>query len=57
MRHMVPICLFLADLEVFSYILCLIILICVELKFKIYEFNPIIESNSKKESDFFVNHK
>jgi hypothetical protein len=30
---MVPICHFLADLKVFSYILCLIILICVELKF------------------------
>ncbi len=28
-----PICHFLADLKVFSYILCLIILICVELKF------------------------
>jgi len=33
MCHMVPICHFLADLKVFSYILCLIILICVELKF------------------------
>ncbi len=33
MCHMVPICHFLADLQVFSYILCLIILICVELKF------------------------
>ncbi len=28
-----PFVIFLADLEVFSYILCLIILICVELKF------------------------
>ncbi len=33
MCHMVPICHFLADLKVFSYILCFIILICVELKF------------------------
>ncbi len=33
MCHMVPICHFLADLKVFSYMLCLIILICVELKF------------------------
>ncbi len=33
MCHIVPICHFLADLKVFSYILCLIILICVELKF------------------------
>ncbi len=33
MCHIVPICDFLADLKVFSYILCLIILICVELKF------------------------
>ena len=32
MCHMVPICHFLADSKVFSYILCLIILICVELK-------------------------
>ncbi len=33
MCHILPICHFLADLKVFSYILCLIILICVELKF------------------------
>ena len=33
MCYMVPICHFLADLKVFSYIWCLIILICVELKF------------------------
>jgi hypothetical protein len=31
--HIIPICPFFADLKVFSYILCLIILICVELKF------------------------
>ena len=33
MCYMVPICYFLADLKVFSYIWCLIILICVEFKF------------------------
>ena len=33
MCQMVPICHFLADLKVFSYIWCLIILICVEFKF------------------------
>ncbi len=33
MSHHSHLSIFLADLKVFSYILCLIILICVELKF------------------------